>query len=168
MDTEPQSTLSAFTTIWLTLVSGIVLVWAAQSYWRKATRAIRKSGIPALLGKALDRLPVWTNAFGFVPAFVLIVVVGPMGFKLLFHSGMDNLLRIQVGIAYCVTMGHLARIIVNKSDARAQELKPIHWVPITAVTAILLVGTLVLWFECPVHLAELWWTPCFNYPRMGS
>ena len=162
MNTELDSTISAFTTIWLTIVSGIILVSTAQSYWRMAIRYIQRSKIPALWSEALDKLPVWVNYLGFAPAAAILFVVIPIGAKIVTNSSLDTLLRIQVSLALGVVAGRLAMTIAKRADARTPPFKRIYFVPIAVVMATLALGTYVSLFKCPEGLAEQWWTPCFN------
>ena len=156
MDSESQSTISTYATIWLTLISGAILFKAAHDYWALAIRATRKRNIPEHVSALLDKMPVWTNYFAFVPIIAVIVVVVAIGFKILSASGLDTLVRVQVGLAMGVILGRLGVTIGNKADDRLQSFKPIYLVPVTVVGGIMAFGVYVMLVKCPERLAEQW------------
>ncbi len=112
----------------------------------------------------LDKMPVWTNYFAFVPSIAVFVVVLVIGSKILSNSGLDTLVRVQVGLAMGVILGRLVMAIAFKADDRLQPFKPIYLVPMTVVGGVMAFGVYVMLVECPERLAEQWWMPCFHWP----
>lgn len=163
MGTESES-LSTYATVWLTLISGVILVKAAQQYWTLAIRATHKRNIPAYVNALLDRMPGWTDYFAFVPLVAMSIAVLTIGYKLLFFSGLDTIVRVQVGLAMSILVGWLGGGFVKKADARLQlrPFKPIYLVPMTVVIGIIAFGVYAMMVKCPEHLAEQWWMPCFH------
>ena len=159
-----------FATVWLTLISGVILVKAMQDYWSmatRATRAIRPTRMRnalAQVGIFWDKRPIWTNCFAFVPATTLLIVFLTIGFKILSNSGLDILLRTQVGLAMGVTLGRLGAPFIKKADDLLQPFKVIYFVPIAAAAGVNIFGLYLMLNKCPEHLAEQWWMPCFHSP----
>ena len=162
MDSESQFTISTYATMWLTLISGAILLKAAHDYWTFAIRVARKRNILAHVEALLDKMPVWTNYFAFMPSIAMFVVVLAIGSKILSNSGLDILLRAQVGLAMGVILGRLLVVIANKADDRLQPFKPIYLVPVAVVGGIMAFGVYVMLDKCPESLAEQWWMPCFG------
>ena len=154
--------LSTYAAVWLTLISGAILMKAAHAYWTIGVRVARKRNMPTYVGALLDKMPVWINYFAFVPTLVVFFVVLTIGFKIISSSGLDTLVRVQVGLAMCVLLGWIGGNFVNKADDRLQLVKPIYLVPMAMVVGITAFGLYAMMAWCPEHLAEQWWMPCFH------
>ena len=162
MDSESQSTISTYAAIWLTLISGAILLKAADDYWTLAIRVAQKRNILAHVGALLDKMPVWTNYFAFVPIIAVFIAFLAIGSKILSNSSLDILVRTQVGLAMGVILSRLGWVIANKADDRLQPFKPIYLVPVAVVGGIMAFGVRVMLDKCPESLAEQWWMPCFG------
>ena len=154
--------LPTYAAVWLTLISGAVLVKAAHDCWTIGIRFARKKNMPAYVGALLDKMPVWINYFAYAPTLVVTIVVLVIGGKVIYHSGLDPLVRVQVGLALGVLLGWLGGYFVREADSRLQPFKPIYLVPIAMVGGTLAFGFYAMAVWCPEHLAEQWWMPCFR------
>ena len=157
------TTISTFATIWLAVISSLVLAKTVQDTWAIATRIARSRNVPTRLGTLLGKAPLLTNYFAFVPVIVIIVVFITVGIKILLHSGLDPLIRIQVGLALGVVVGRLGTTIAMGADRRIRPVKAVYLIPVALVAGTLALGIHAMLAWCPGHLTGQWWMPCFDF-----
>ena len=151
-------TLSIYAAIWLTLISGAILLKASQDFWSLASRRIRKRDPFSWLGK----IPTWMNAFAapaYIPIFLLIVIVGS---KVAVASDLDRLLRLQVLLALGYLVGKIGGNFLMTADDQLRPFRPIYLLPISISTVLLIFMVYMMLNRCPNDLAQHWWMPCIS------
>ena len=161
------NTLPVYVSIWLTLISGAILLKATQDYWSVLSKRIRRLDLSALLEKAQRAgfspiIPTWMNAFAafaYISIFALIIIVGT---KIAVASELDRLLRIQVLLALSYLVGRFGSKFIHAADDRLQPFQSIYLLPMSISILLLAFMFFMMVDRCPQNLAENWWMPCIS------
>ena len=156
-ETVANPSLSPYITIWLTLISGAILMTVAYGYWRLLCSWLSKSFQITLP----DRVPFWWGSVGVFLALTSLLLLASVGCKITTTYITEPILKTQmflaIGAVWAIPTGKVL-VALNK---RTGPFRWLHLIPtLVACTLALGVGYLML-KAFPPHLSNLWWMPCF-------
>ena len=156
-ETVANPSLSPYITIWLTLISGAILMTVAYSYWRQLCSWLRKSFLITLP----ERVPFWWGGVGVFLVLTSFLLLLSVGNKIIATHITEPILKTQMFLATAAVWGLPTGKILIALDKRIRPFRWLHLIPaLVACMLALGMGYLML-KECPPHLAKLWWMPCF-------
>lgn len=143
-------------TIWLTLISGAVLLSLARSYLRDTFTPLFNS-IPLALP---TKLPPWMKVALGIAFWALAIIWVVVGGKAIFTYVSEPVLRVQVYFAAFLSIFWVWQKMVNAAQ-------PVHWnstirllVPMFAGIVLALSMVAYTRLDCPTSWARQWWVPC--------
>ena len=154
-DTTPA--LSLYATIWLTLISGAILMYAAGSQWRWLKRTFEMRN-PLILP---ERMPDWLSGLTFFLTMTFFLLCLTVGIKLIDSYVTEPILQAQVTLAAFVLVGSIMSKFLATSDDAMYLRKPVYWVSLSCSLTVTVVLIIAMFIWCPSHLSEKWWMPCF-------
>ena len=148
METVAQNVLSTYVTIWLTLISGVIILKNAQeAYASVSSRMTPVRNALARVGTWLDKRPHWTDYFAFIPVTLLLLALPVVNVQILVKGGLalETLVIAQVSIAMGMVVGKMIvrlTVLTNKRS-RHRPFQPVAFALSTAVALLMLYGVYV-------------------------
>ena len=157
-ETVANPSLSPYITIWLTLISGAILMTVAYSYWRQLCSWLRKSFQITFP----DRVPFWWGSVGVFLVLTSLLLLVWVGCKITTTYITEPILKTQMFLALGAMWAIPTGKVLVALDKRTRPFKWLPLIPTTLVACTLALGVGYLMLkEFPPHLSKLWWMPCF-------
>ena len=140
-ETVANPSLSPYITIWLTLISGAILMTVAYGYWRQLCSWLRKS-FPITLP---ERVPFWWGSVGVFLALTSLLLLLSVGNKIITTYITEPILKTQMFLATAAVWGLPTGKILIALNKRTGPFRWLHLIPtLVACTLALGVGYLML------------------------
>ena len=148
-----DSFISLYITIWLTVISGAVLLKEADN-WRQRLLAVIEKRIKS--PKELS--PYWTPLFSVILSLVVLLSLS-IGAKAVSAIVVEQLLRIQILIASTVLFVWLL-LAVNSMELKIVPYRWKYALPSLLIYIVAILVGFLMAAACPSPFKELWWSPC--------